>query len=274
MQTLTQPTLLLKPFAESGDKNTLPDVNTDLSNPQNADLTNGFPQITSMSPSDGGLPPQRKDFNGLGYLTTTYDFFYQAGGTFTFDPTISTAIGGYPLGARLWYTNSNGVTMILRSTVANNTDNFNDGDETGIGTTWVSDTPTLGGNNGWTGTNTFAGSVELNGTISGSNSVKETITGWGMPNYDAEMTRTHGTTYQASTNLLFCYSCDSSEYTDSFVQVSKDGLTWISLGQHHTVGGGGNDKENVGQVFIPKGWYYRSYGGGSSICTAFPLIGG
>ena len=176
MQTLTQPTLLLKPFAESGDKNTLPNVNTDLSNPQNADLTNGFPQITSMKPSDGGLPPQREDFNGLGYLTTTYDFFYQAGGTFTFSPTISAAIGGYPLGARLWYTNSNGVTMILRSTVANNTDNFNDGNETGIGTTWVSDTPTLGGNNVWTGTNTFNGNVIVPTQVSTDNSTKAAST--------------------------------------------------------------------------------------------------
>lgn len=124
MQNLTQPTLLLKPFAQSGDKNTLPDVNPDTDNPQLADLTNGFPQITSLSPDDGGLPPERKDFNGLGYLTTSYDFFYQAGGTFTYSPTIASAIGGYPLGARLWYTNPIGVSMIVRSTIENNTNNF------------------------------------------------------------------------------------------------------------------------------------------------------
>lgn len=176
MQTLTQPTLLLKPFAESGDKNALPDVNTDLSNPQKADLTNGFPQITGLKPAQGGLPPERKDFNALGYLTTTYDFFYQAGGTFTFDPTISTAIGGYPLGARLWYTDSNGVTMILRSTVQNNTDNFNDGSETGIGTTWVPDTPTLGGNNVWTGLNTFSGGAIVPTQASSDNSTKAAST--------------------------------------------------------------------------------------------------
>ena len=141
MQTLTQPTLLLKPFAESGDKNTIPSVNTDTSNPQLADLTNGFPQITSMSPDNGGLPPERKDFNGLGYLTTTYDYFYQAGGTFTWNDTICQAIGGYPLGARLWYTDSNGDTNILRSTKGNNTDNFTT-NPSFIGTSWVKDTPT------------------------------------------------------------------------------------------------------------------------------------
>ena len=124
MQTLTQPSLLLKPFADQGDKNTIPDVNTDASEPQKADFTNGFPAIVSLPSDQGGLPPERKDFNALGYLTTLYDFFYQAGGTFTFDPTTSTAIGGYPLGARLWYTNDAGVSMILRSTIQNNTNNF------------------------------------------------------------------------------------------------------------------------------------------------------
>jgi len=139
MQELTQPTLLLKPFAEDGDKNTIP-VNATGTNL--ASLSEGFPSITSDDPDDGGLPPVRADFNGLGHLTTTYDYYYQAGGTFTFNQTVSNAIGGYPLGARLWYTSSSGETSILRSTVENNTDNFNDGQETGIGTTWVKDTPT------------------------------------------------------------------------------------------------------------------------------------
>lgn len=124
MQTLNQPTLLLKPFAESGDKNTIPVTNTDVSEPQRADLTNGFPEVTSLDPDDGGIPAERKDFNALGYLTTSYDYFYQAGGTFTYNATVATAIGGYPLNARLWYTDSDGISMILRSTIGNNTNNF------------------------------------------------------------------------------------------------------------------------------------------------------
>ena len=95
-----------------------------------------------------------------------------------------------------------------------------------------------------------------------------------MPNYSAGMSRTHGTTYKAETNLLFCYSCNSAEYTVSDIQVSSNGSNWISLGQHKTVGGGGNDIENVGQIFVPKGWYYRATGGGAAICVAYPLIGG
>lgn len=132
----TQPEILLKKFAEDGTRNVLPILNTDSSNKQLADLTNGFPTDTQGDPSDGKLPPERADFNALGYLTTSYDFFYQAGGTFTFSSTIATAIGGYPKGARLWHTNSAGVSMILRSTKDDNEDDFTD-DSSYIGTSWV-----------------------------------------------------------------------------------------------------------------------------------------
>ena len=131
-----QPELLLEVFAKNGTKNTLPLLNTDSANPQRADLTNGFPLATQGSPEDGKLPPERADFNALGFLTTSYDYFYQAGGTFTFNSTISSAIGGYPLGARLWHTNSSGISMILRSTKDDNTDDFTQ-DESYIGTSWV-----------------------------------------------------------------------------------------------------------------------------------------
>lgn len=131
-----QPELLLEVFAKSGTRNTLPVLNTDASNPQLADLTNGFPIATQGSPDDGKLPPERADFNALGFLTTSYDYFYQAGGTFTFNSTIATAIGGYPKGARLWYTNAGGISMILRSTQDDNTDNFITTPSV-IGTSWV-----------------------------------------------------------------------------------------------------------------------------------------
>ena len=142
MENLTQPTLLLKPFAQSGDKNTLHDENTDATQPWLADLTNGFPPITSVIQSEGGYPPERKDFNALGYLTTLYDYFYQAGGTFTWNDTICTAIGGYPQGARLWYIKQNGETVIVRSMIGNNTYNFTQNESYIDGVKWKQDTPT------------------------------------------------------------------------------------------------------------------------------------
>lgn len=143
MQNLTQPTLLLKPFAQEGDRNNLPDENTDATQPWLADLTNGFPPITSLLPSEGGYPPERKDFNALGYLTTLYDFFYQVGGTFGWNDTICTAIGGYPQGARLWYIKQNGETVIVRSGKNNNTDNFTQNEAYIDGVSWIQDTPTM-----------------------------------------------------------------------------------------------------------------------------------
>ena len=143
MQTLTQPTLLKKPFAEEGDRNTLPEENEDATNPQLADLTNGFPPITSVLQSQGGIPPERKDLTALGYLTTLYDYFYQVGGTFGWNDTICTAIGGYPVDARLWYTKQNGETIIVRSMIGNNTYNFTQNESYIDGEKWIQDTPTM-----------------------------------------------------------------------------------------------------------------------------------
>lgn len=138
MENLTQPTLLLKPFAENGQRNSIPEnaTGTNL-----ASLDEGFPPVTGQNPRDGGIPPTRLDFNGLGYLTTTYDYFYQAGGCFTFNQVVSDAIGGYPLNARLWYLNANGESSVLRSTKNNNTDNFLT-DPSVIGDSWVYDVAT------------------------------------------------------------------------------------------------------------------------------------
>lgn len=143
MQTLTQPTLLKMPFAKDGDKNNLPEENDDATNPQLADLKNGFPPITSLLPANGGIPPERKDFNALGYLTTLYDYFYQVGGTFGWNDDICEDIGGYPVGARLWYTKQNGETIIVRSMIGNNTYNFTQDESYIDGEKWKQDTPTM-----------------------------------------------------------------------------------------------------------------------------------
>ena len=244
MQTLTQPTLLLKPFAESGDKNTIPVTNTDASNPQLADLTNGFPQITSETPANNGLPPERKDFNGLGYLTTTYDYFAQAGGTYTFNQTVSDAIGGYPEGARLWYTPSSGETMIVRSLIQNNTYNFNTDPSYIDGVKWKVDTPTLDGNNTWTGTNTFSTSTGLqakepimtpkNNDLDGGDIIFKGATNDPLVNYDFHVDRNNGKMriwgYDSNGNIVVPFNIDilnnravasASDSSDSVVITSS-----------------------------------------------------
>lgn len=90
------------------------------------------------------MPPIGKDFNGILNLVSQFYFFTQNGGTYTFNQSVSDAIGGYPEGARLWYVDSStGEASLLRSTKGNNTDNFVTNPEV-IGTSWVLDIVTQG----------------------------------------------------------------------------------------------------------------------------------
>lgn len=100
--------------------------------PENSTGTNrasyqdGFPPITSQpitdDPSTTGVPPNRLDFNGLFAVATSLAFALQQGQYYTFDSTVSTKIGGYPLNAILWYVDSGVPQYLVRSLVANNTE--------------------------------------------------------------------------------------------------------------------------------------------------------
>ena len=123
MNSLDLPQILYQPFAATGDKNTI--LNSpSTEDPQRANLQTGFPVITQIPIENGGIPPERMDFNGLGYLLSSFYFFTQCGGVYTFNQDVSDAIGGYPLGAVLHYTNSDNVSFNVRSLMENNTYNF------------------------------------------------------------------------------------------------------------------------------------------------------
>lgn len=123
MNSLDLPQILYQPFAATGDKNTI--LNSpSTEDPQRANLQTGFPPITQIPIDNGGIPPERMDFNGLGYLLSSFYFFTQCGGVYTFNQDVSNAIGGYPLGAVLYYTDSDGTMYKVRSLLENNTYNF------------------------------------------------------------------------------------------------------------------------------------------------------
>ena len=141
MESLTIPQILFGAFAYNGQKNTIPDAPT---GSFLASIQEGFPPITMMPKKNGGQPPEGKDFNGIFNLMSQFYFFTQNGGTYTFNRSVSDAIGGYPEGARLWYVDSStGEASLLRSTKGNNTDNFVTNPEV-IGTSWVLDIVTQG----------------------------------------------------------------------------------------------------------------------------------
>lgn len=135
---LFDPAVLKMPFANNGDKNQIPDTPT---GSNLASLPEGFPPKTGQLPSEGGEPPERKDFNGVMNLNSQFYFFNQNGGLYTFRQDVSDAIGGYPEKAALWYNSPDGLTL-LRSTKPNNTDNFVT-DPSVIGTSWTREIPTI-----------------------------------------------------------------------------------------------------------------------------------
>ena len=141
MESFTIPQILSGAFAYNGQKNTIPDAPT---GSFLASIQEGFPPITMMPKKNGGQPPEGKDFNGILNLISQFYFFTQNGGTYTFNQSVSDAIGGYPEGARLWYIDtSTNEASLLRSTKGNNTDNFVTNPEV-IGTSWVLDIVTQG----------------------------------------------------------------------------------------------------------------------------------
>lgn len=94
--------------------------------PENATGTNrasfqeGWPEITSVAIADGGIPPNRLDFNGLGTLLTLYGYAFQMGQYVTYNSTVANKIGGYPKGAVLWYVENGAPRYLVQSLIANN----------------------------------------------------------------------------------------------------------------------------------------------------------
>lgn len=125
------PVLILQPFADTGDKNVIP--NTPSPTPGLASYEEGFPPITRIKVQLGGKPPAGKDFNGIFYDLSTHTLWVQAGGRYKFDSTLATAIGGYSKGFVL---QDNAGTTDYISLVDNNSVDFNSNPGS-IGTEWA-----------------------------------------------------------------------------------------------------------------------------------------
>lgn len=126
MKGLLTPNTIPLPFANQGDKNSIP---KDATGSQLASYQEGFPAITQKAVKKGGIPPERNDFNGILYLLSQWQYAFQNGWLPTFEQDVSDAIGGYAQGAVLWYKPTTGefanTVVPLRSLIDNNTYNFN-----------------------------------------------------------------------------------------------------------------------------------------------------
>jgi microcystin-dependent protein len=85
-----------------------------------ASLHDGFPPLTFLPLTAGGVPPFGADFNGILNEITSITQWQQAGGFFPYDSSFSTAIGGYPVGAIIQAANYQG--FWLNITNGNTTD--------------------------------------------------------------------------------------------------------------------------------------------------------
>lgn len=116
---MQNPTLIATPFAENGDKNTIPEsVGAE---PQNATMQTGFPPITQEKISAGGIPPERNDFNGILNALSQHTVFLNKGGRYKYDASFAQQIGGYPIEACLLL---DGGTEVV-SEIDNNTNDPN-----------------------------------------------------------------------------------------------------------------------------------------------------
>lgn len=107
--TPTQPNFIPMPFAQNGNKNSIP-TNGSEGEPD-ASFNTGFPQITETPLSIGGIPPQRKDFNGILNILSMFAFFGQSGGKFSWSNKLNYNVPCivYHDGLLWWCLKANGV---------------------------------------------------------------------------------------------------------------------------------------------------------------------
>lgn len=99
MKSTDAPAKQIVPFGANGPREAI--TATTPSGSNQASYDQGFPPITMTLKSAGGLPPKGQDMNQILYEGSTFDRYFAAGGSYPYDASFATGIGGYPLGARV-----------------------------------------------------------------------------------------------------------------------------------------------------------------------------
>ena len=115
---MPNPVLIPEPFAQSGDKNTIP-LERAITDPiYRASWKAGFPPDTRLPKDVGGEAPDGLDFNGLFNALSQAVVFLQKGNAYQFDAIMAP----YPIGALV---RSNDNLTTYQSTIAANSNNPN-----------------------------------------------------------------------------------------------------------------------------------------------------
>ncbi|WP_246044147.1 hypothetical protein [Citrobacter arsenatis] len=120
MNRTDAPAKQAKPFGINGQREPL--LATTPAGDNTASYEQGFPPITMILKSAGGLPPKGQDMNQILYELSALSRWASSGALNSYDPSFSTAISGYPKGAMLL---GNDGTTIYISTADANTNNPN-----------------------------------------------------------------------------------------------------------------------------------------------------
>lgn len=130
MRLSDAPVKIVLPFAANGNKNVIPVPSQQPITPGAASWFDGFPPDTMLDPTQGGVGPSGLDFNGVFNAVSALSRWFNSGASFPYDAALSTAIGGYPAGARVMQ--AGGGTGLWVSIVDNNMTNPDTG-----GAGWV-----------------------------------------------------------------------------------------------------------------------------------------
>ena len=134
MQLSNSPGKLVLPFANSGNKNSIPVASQIGITPGAASLADGFPPLTMTPVAAGGVPPSGLDMNGILYEMSAIVRWANAGGGYPYDADFATSddVAGYPKGARVLRADGSGYWF-------NTVDNNETDPDSGAAVGWVPD---------------------------------------------------------------------------------------------------------------------------------------
>src|SRR4051812_33815791 len=87
-----------QPFANNADPAFITAIPDTTVSTQRASYDLGFPPLTMQDEVGGGKPPYGQDVNGILNALSAHIFAQQAGQLYNYSSSVSTAIGGYPIG--------------------------------------------------------------------------------------------------------------------------------------------------------------------------------
>lgn len=119
--TISQPqNLLAKPFANDGNYQIIPEADAGQGR---ASLSLGFPTETQRPLAQGGVAPNRLDFNGILHMLSAAMFWQQSGGQWTYSDNLNYAVPClvYHEGELWWCVKENGPDITVVAPGSNET---------------------------------------------------------------------------------------------------------------------------------------------------------